>query len=531
MLCAGAALVLLASCSGGGGGSEVEVDADAGAGVELADFEWVTEGVDRDATLKFGTFAPMGSADPHAAGATVSTVYFNLMYDRLFWVTKDSQLRGYLVEDWEFVEDGLVLTLRDDATFQDGSPVDAEAVKANIDRARGAEFSAYQNALSTIEDTEVVDDVTVLLRTAPNAGATLPYVLGGWAGMIINPEFLDPETLRTSAPRGVGSGPYEVVSWTPGEDTTVFERAEDHWDPAAGQVARIEVVSTPDFTQLINAVATQAYDAGRIGNDTAITAIDRAEADAENLQTGELLAGNSVNALWMRDLVDPTVREAIGYAIDREALAAVYEGGAVVANQLFGEGHPAHTDAIDEFTQTDTDRAGQLVEDAPAGSTSLTMGYAESPLETRLAQVIQAQLSAVGIELELSPMTHSSLYQAWFEGQFDLVLAGTAGPNHASTGIDASLLRGGTGWGAPDSALADIEAELERADDPALGDEERNEIYHGILTQAAEERWVVPFAQMRNVMLTSSSLVNVESALPMQYQSLEDYRYVAVKAD
>ncbi|MCD4533074.1 ABC transporter substrate-binding protein [Nocardioides sp. cx-169] len=532
--CAGAVMALVLTACGGGGGenpSDIKVDDDAGVGVELADATWETD-VDRDATVKFATSLYMGSADAHAAGATVSTHYFNLLYDRLFWASANGELRGYLVKDWEFVADGLSLTLRDDATFHDGSPLDAAAVKANLDRARTAEFSAYQEALKNVTDVEVVDDYTVLVKTEPKTGATLPYVLAGWAGMIMNPKFTeDSEVLRTSAPDGVGSGPYKITSWTPGEDTVLFERVDGHWDPAAGLAAKIEVKAITDPTQAMNAVATGQYDVFPFSSEAAIQALDKAKADPENLQTSELIPSGSIVGLWMRDLVDPTVREAITLAVDRDALVSQYAGGAVPINQLFAEGHPAHTDAVDEYTKTDPARASELVKEAPQGATSLTMAYVETGLDTRVAQLVQSQLKSVGIELELKPMTHASIYQAWFQNQFEMVLMGNAGPNHASTGIYASLLRGGTSWGAPDSAIESIEAELLRAEDPAMGETERQEVYQGILAEAAKEHWILPFAQLRNLTFASARVVNIQPAVPFQYQSLGDYRYLGVKAD
>lgn len=70
------------------------------------------------------TFLCMSMADAHATGATFSTMFFNLMFDRLFWASAKGELRGYLVKDWELVADGLHLALREGAMFQDGSALE-----------------------------------------------------------------------------------------------------------------------------------------------------------------------------------------------------------------------------------------------------------------------------------------------------------------------------------------------------------------------------------------------------------------------
>lgn len=525
--------LLLTACGGGESADDkIEVAADAGVGVELESTKWQTDDVDRDATLVAATTQMLVSSDPHATGIQVSTIYFNLIYDRLFWVTADSQLRGYLVKDWEFNDDGLELVLRDDATFHDGSKIDAAAVKANIDRERTAETSAWVSTLSIIEDVEVVDEFRLQLHTKAKTGATLPYVFGGWAGMMMNPKFFnDPEALKTTAPDGIGSGPYKITSWTPGEDVVHLERVEGHWDKSAGQAAKVEFRRTPDQNRVLDAVAAGDYDVARFSSEAAVDALDAVRKAPDNLHAGDPIPSNSITALWMRDNVEPSIREAIALTIDSEALLAQYRGGAAATNQFFGEGHPGHNPAIDALMVRDVEKARDLVKQASAASTKITMAYPETGLESRLAQLIQAQLKEVGIEITLKPLAYAALYPEWYQNKFEMVLMGNAGVAHASTLIDSSLLRGGISWGAPDAALESITAELATADDPALDDAARNKIYQDIFLQAAEERWVVPFARLNFVSVGASKVVNIAPAFPQQYQGMEDFRYVGVSAD
>jgi peptide/nickel transport system substrate-binding protein len=493
--------------------------------------EWVTEGVDRDATIRVATFAPMTTADPHAVGATVSTTYFDMMYDRMFSVGRNSEVSGYLVTDWEFTDNGLVLTLRDDATFQDGSPIDATAVKANLDRARTMETSAYKSQLASIQSVDVVDAQTVQLNLAPKKGATLPYVLGGWAGMMINPKFMDPDVLKSSAPDGVGSGPYKLTSWTPGDQEVAFERVDQHWDKVAGQAARVEIYYAADATQAVNAVTAGQDSFYVAGGLSAVEALRQAEASPDSVQAGGYVDTYSSSGFWMRDKVDPIVREAMSYAIDRDALNALYEGSATTNNQLYPKDTPTYSEEINMINVHDPDKAKELIATAPDGSTSLTMAYVESGVSPQIAELFQAQMAAVGIDLTLKPMTQAAIYQAWFDGEFDILSAGTAGPQHPSTGISAILMRGGVNWGAPDSALPDIQAKLDTADDPALSDDDRNAIYRDILTSAAKENWYLIYNNLRNTSYAAKDIVNVTPELPFQYQSLPDFRYVAKLAN
>ncbi len=489
----------------------------------------VTDGIDREATIKYAIFGPLVTADPHAVGARPSAPYHNLMYDRLFWLSRSGELCPYLVSEWEFVDSSLVLTLRDDATFHDGSPVDANAVKANLDRVRTMETSAYKAQLRNVESVDVLDDYVVRLNLLPNTGNGIPYSLADFAGMIVNPKYMDPEALKTSAPEAVGSGPYRVASWTPGEANTVLERAGTHWDPAAGQAARIEFYTLPDPVQTMNAITTGEMDFTLLGGSSAARAVEQVETD-DNLQAGDLMDTFGSTGVWLQERADPIVREAMTYALDREPLADVYEGGAALNNQFYPEGHPLHSSEIDDLTPYDPDRARELIASAPEGSTSVSMAYTESGDTRRLAELIQAQMLAVGIDIQLEPNTANSISEAWFGGQVDTMLQGSAATPYPANLIDVMLFRGGNVWAAPDSALESLNAELSRADDPALSDEERNDIYLGVLKRAAEERWMVVFNQGRNASIASADLVNVAPELPFQYQSLPDIRYIGRQA-
>jgi peptide/nickel transport system substrate-binding protein len=493
------------------------------------DTPWVTEGVDPDAALKIGVSQALTTADPYAPGATVATNFFWMIYDRLFFVDRNSELKPNLVTDWEFTDAGLELTLRDDVTFHDGTPLDANAVKTDLDYARTAETSAYVQQLAAIQSIDVVDDHTVLLNLAPKTGATLPYILGGWPGIIVNPNLYDPETLKTSVPEGTGSGPYKISSWTPGDNIVTLERAGEYWNPAAGQAATVEMYVEVQPQQLVNAVTTGQYDAAFVGAPTAADAVAQAESDPDNFNA-ELIESYSSSGLFMRDQVDPIVREAISYALDRDAINALYEGTVTPSNQLYPEGHPDHSDDIDLYTQYDPAKAAELVETAPAGSTSLTLQYVDVNPSAQIAQLLQAQLAAVGITLELQASTYSSIFADWFAGKFDILLQGTAGPAHPALAVSNILMRGGVNWAAPDSALPELGSQLAAADDPALSDDERNEIYRGIFTQAAKEHWLLIWAQLNNTIYGSTDLVNASPELPTQYQSFPDFRFVAKTA-
>ena len=92
-----------------------------------------------------------------------------MVYDRLVHYDSSGALIPGLATDWTFSEDGLTLTLnlREGVTFHDGTPFNAEAVKANIERGKTVEGSSVVTDLADISEVVVVDDHTVDLKLDP----------------------------------------------------------------------------------------------------------------------------------------------------------------------------------------------------------------------------------------------------------------------------------------------------------------------------------------------------------------------------
>src|SRR5699024_7089263 len=118
----------------------------------------------------------------------------------------------------------LTFELRDDATFHDGTELDAEAVKVNLERGRDEEGSVTAPELEIIEDIEVEDSYTVTLHLAsPNS--SLLGMLANKAGAIVSPEAFDNSDLNEMP---VGSGPYEVTAHSL-DNSMELERFEGYW--------------------------------------------------------------------------------------------------------------------------------------------------------------------------------------------------------------------------------------------------------------------------------------------------------------
>ena len=117
---------------------------------------------DLNANFIYGYPITVSRLDPHKASISQDATTLFPVYDRLLDVTPTGDLVPMLAESWEFSPDGLTLTMhvRQNVTFHDGASLDANAVKMNLDRAKGIQGSSVATDLSSLDSVTVVDPMT-----------------------------------------------------------------------------------------------------------------------------------------------------------------------------------------------------------------------------------------------------------------------------------------------------------------------------------------------------------------------------------
>ena len=116
--------------------------------------------------LVYGHNPEPDTLDPAASFSSWNQIEMRAIYDTLVWWGPDKGFHPGLAESWEISDDGKTYTfnLRQDVTFHDGTPFNAEAVKVTFDRIGVDEATVGKGAaglMGSYESTEVVDDFTV----------------------------------------------------------------------------------------------------------------------------------------------------------------------------------------------------------------------------------------------------------------------------------------------------------------------------------------------------------------------------------
>jgi peptide/nickel transport system substrate-binding protein len=387
---------------------------------------------DPGAIFRWANGVGLSRFDPHRATSSNDNTHLFLTYDRLVHTDVEGNPVPGLATAWAFSADGLALdlTLREGVRFHDGTPFDAAAVKANIERAKTVDGSAVAPELAAVESVEVTGPYAVRLHLAvPNAA--LPLVLSDRAGAMISPAAFDDPDLDQ---KPVGAGMFQVTMYQPGARIE-YRAAPDYWDRDAVQVAGIDMVIYTDPVTRLNALRTGEIDATVLSPDQ----VEEARATGIRVEPGR-----TTNFWYFQpnrarsEFGDVRVRQALWHAINRQALVdALARGYAELDAQPVPKWSFAHNPSIgpDPYPY-DPQRARQLLAEAglPNGFTFEALVTA-SPDVQRHAEAIQADLAAVGIRMEMRVLEGAQITDVFFGREEGDLLLGPGGgrPDPAQT--------------------------------------------------------------------------------------------------
>ena len=409
------ALALLGAC--GGGGEPVDVGAGTGSSSPPA-------GGAAGGTLVAALSGEPDQLDPHQTSAYQSFQVLENVYDTLVQPGPPPamEMEPALAESWETSDDGLTWTfrLRQGVTFHNGNPFTAEDVVYSYRRIIDEELSnAYR--FGTVEDITAPDPTTVELALSGPTPNLLQQI-GGFKGMaILDEETGDDVDLQREAN---GTGPFRLSSYTSGS-AIELARHDTYWG-SRPQLDGVTFRFVKDPT-----VALTDLQSGQVQWTDNLP-----PQQVEALQSGgEIQVGRTPSTdYWYfaanqarEPFDDPRVRQALAFAIDREAITQAAKFGAATVNQTaIPRGSEYFVDHA-PYTK-DTARARDLL--SQAGVTDLEvelMVTDEYPETVQSAQVMVSQLEEAGITGTIRTLDFASWLDAQTEGDFDVLLLGWLG--------------------------------------------------------------------------------------------------------
>ncbi|MCI2423345.1 ABC transporter substrate-binding protein [Saccharopolyspora sp. K220] len=285
------------------------------------------------------------------------------------------------------------------ARFADGSPLDADVVVWNIQRLvnKGNGLRMTSN-FPDLKGAEKVDASTVDLltsRPSPNLPDALSMLF------LLSPQWTE---THDPAAEAMGSGPYEITSYSPGGNIELRARP-DYWGPKPA-IGNVTFRVTPSQSAQVSGLLSGELDAvaGMDPQD-----LDRLRAD-RNIAVQQLdttrMAFIKLNTLTgpMQDL---RVRQAVNYAVDKRAIADSLLKGSVDESpgQLLTKDYTGYTPGLQPY-QYDPQRARQLLAEAGYGpgkplNVQLSLPSGQYVAAELVVQAVAQQLREVDVNVEI----------------------------------------------------------------------------------------------------------------------------------
>lgn len=362
--------------------------------------------------LVVGQIAEPKSMDPANVTAVNDFRIVVNLYDGLVRYADGSlEVEPALAHDWEISEDGTVYTfhLRDDVSFHDGTPFNAEAVKFNFDRMLDDEHPYHDTGpfplsffFSSIQRTEVVDEHTVRLHL-DEPYAPLLSNLAYPTGLIVSPAAVR-EHGEDYARNPAGTGPYQFRLWEANRQVAL-ERNPDYWD-GAPDLEGVVFRPITDTNARVNDMRAGGVD---LMVEVPPDEVDRFREDGQFTvyeQAGPHVWFLILNAREA-PFDDRRVRQAANYAIDKQALVDdVLQGTAEVAAGPTPKAFAwAYNEELEPYPH-DPERARELLAEAGYGdgvevTFYVTEGGSGMLDPVPMGTAIQADLAEVGIDANI----------------------------------------------------------------------------------------------------------------------------------
>ena len=364
------------------------------------------------------TDVDLNALDPMGNWSGACYYIYWTCYDRLLGY--DYETGEYLPElatSWEVSEDGMeyIFHLRDDVYWHDGTQFTAKDVVYTVKRGIETQCGNYPS----VNHAEAIDDFTV------------KYVMDSPNSLVLDKQWIgDAAVIQDGcgddvATNIMGTGAYKVKEWRIGEHL-IIEANPDYWGEQP-QIKEIKFVTMPEANARLMAVQAGDVHVAKIG-----AANLKAAQEDENLT---IYATPSVQMNYLtfnhtnEILSNKLVRQAIAYAINKQDIIdAALEGQGTAANTMVPASIQGHAADIKGY-EYDVEKAKALLAEAGyADGFEIELTYITGSYDIQ-AQIIQAQLKEIGIDVKLDGKESAAAKEKINAGQADLSLGNRGSSN------------------------------------------------------------------------------------------------------
>ncbi len=371
-------------------------------------------------SIVVGVQQDIDSLDPHkATAAGTKEIIFNI-FEGLVKPDENGNLINAVASDYTISEDGLTytFTLRENVKFHNGNVVTAEDVKYSLERVSGLlDGTPLISTLKTIKSVDILDEKTVQVKVE-SANTELIY---SFVAAIIPAGSGEDESADP-----IGTGPFSFVSYKP-QEGIVLAKNPEYWQEGLPYLDQVEF-------KIINSADTALLElqGGTINLYAYLT-----DSQVQALQGSHQVissASNVVQALFLNNAVEPLndvrVRQAISYAVDKDAINDFVGGGngTLISSAMLPTLKENYVDLNDTYgNAANVEKAKELLADAgfPDGFDLEITIPSNYEFHMQTGEVIVEQLKAVGINATIKAVEWATwLDEVYNDRQYAATISG-----------------------------------------------------------------------------------------------------------
>jgi len=361
-----------------------------------------------------------GASNGHGNRIVSDILWKTQIFEPLYYMDELTlEYQPRIATEYSVSDDGLVYTfkLNEKAKFHNGDPVKASDVVYTYESIKSA--PGWAAFAANIDYAEAIDDQTVAIHWLAPSAAAMNHVANIW----IISEKVDKESDGTGVYLG-GTGPYYMVEYNP-ETNVVLEAFPDYY---RGEAA----IKTINYKVVTDAnTGAMALEAGELDFYSTNIAGYESFQGMEGFKS-EAVAANHITYLLVNYmasdvLANDKVREAIGYAIDKDAInIAAYGGYAFPADYMENPQYNQGAPEGDIVYNYDPEKAKELLAEAgyPDGVNIGKVLTTAANYFPDVAVVVQACLAEVGIQSEVDIMENAACIAAMRAQDYDIGVMG-----------------------------------------------------------------------------------------------------------
>lgn len=404
-----------------------------------------TPGVAKD-TLVIAQGADAKSLDPYGTTDSPAGRVMSTIFDTLVTRDDDGNVAPGLAESWEIVDDTTyIFHLRKGIKFHNGEEFKASDVAFSFSKIAESPHAESIRATIDFENSRVIDDYTFEMKMTEPFGPILNH-LNHCVMSIVN-EKAYTEAGDQVGQKPVGTGPYKFVSWAAGDRIDLVANKE-YWGTTP-QIEKLVFRSIPEVASRTIEVETGGID---ISIDAQATELKRLEESKDvnvfrrQASRIDFICFNASKAPF--DNVK--LRQAINMAINKEAIFnVVYQGIGTIASAPMSSVVWSYNDNLPPHDYNIEKAKALLVEAGYPDGLEVTISCDQSQERLDTAEMVQAQLSAIGVKVNIETLERGAFIDKVIEGSLEMFGLGwssdTGDPDYALYASFHSSMHGAGG--------------------------------------------------------------------------------------